>query len=355
MRAEWGATLRGAAAGEGLSAVVDVAYALDTACSWFTTDPITGAYDDGAWWDAALLELCAPYDRVCLLGESMGGSAALRFAQHATSTGAVVALAPQVDLRDFACCGRVDFSDDRKVLLREAIAAAVDNSRAPVTLHVGRDADDLQQLNHLAGHLPSLAAAFEAAGEQAETPLERDGVTPRKDTVGGGLTAAKHDVEGHAVGAALSARNTLKRTIRDDIFGGSSRSASLLTTAAGRAGEVAAAGAAGADAGAGARRSVKRAGGQAKGRLIYRRTGGQAQGRRAGGPRMSSGAATAKRGDNQPTRVAGSIVVGWEQSIAVESSGGGGDAWAAAAAAALQQHGYCVLRSGDLDGVPLIL
>ena len=371
VRAEWGATLRGAAAGEGLSAVVDVAYALDTACSWFTTDPITGAYDDGAWWDAALLELCAPYDRVCLLGESMGGSAALRFAQHATSTGAVVALAPQVDLRDFACCGRVDFSDDRKVLLREAIAAAVDNSRAPVTLHVGRDADDLQQLNHLAGHMPSLAAAFEAAGEQAETPLERDGVTPRKDTVGGGLIAVKHDVEGHAVGAALSARNTLKRTIRDDIFGGSSSSASLLTAAAGRAGGVAAGGVAaagadaGADAGAGAgadadagadaRRSVKRAGGQAKGRHIYRRTGGQAQGRRAGGPRMSSGAATAKRGDNQPTRVPGSIVVGREQSIAVESSGGGGGAWAAAAAAALQQHGYCVLRSGDLDGVPLIL
>ena len=39
VRAEWGATLRGAAAGEGLSAVVDVAYALDTACSWCTTDP----------------------------------------------------------------------------------------------------------------------------------------------------------------------------------------------------------------------------------------------------------------------------------------------------------------------------
>lgn len=170
VRAEWGATLRGAAAGEGLSAVVDVAFALDTACSWFTTDPITGAYDDCAWWDARLLELCAPYERVCLLGESMGGSAALRFARHATPTGAVVALAPQVDLRDFTCCGRLDFSDDRKIRLREAIAAAVDDSRSPVTLHLGRDADDLQQLSHLARHLPSLAAAFEAAGEQADAP-----------------------------------------------------------------------------------------------------------------------------------------------------------------------------------------
>ena len=54
--------------------------------------------------------------------------------------------------------------------LREAIAAAVDGSRSPVTLHLGRDADDLQQLGHLARHLPSLAAAFEAAGEQADAP-----------------------------------------------------------------------------------------------------------------------------------------------------------------------------------------
>ena len=168
VRAEWGATLRAAAAEEGLSAVVDVAYALDTACSWFTTDPITGVYDDCAWWDATLLELCAPYERVCLLGESMGGSAALRFARHATPTGAVVALAPQVDLRDFACCGRLDFSDERKVRLHDAIVAAVDDSRSPVTLHLGRDADDLRQLSHLARHLPSLAAAFEAAGEQAD-------------------------------------------------------------------------------------------------------------------------------------------------------------------------------------------
>ena len=170
VRAEWGATLRDVAADEGLSAVVDVAYALDTACSWFTTDPITGEYDDGAWWEATLRELCAPYERVCLLGESMGGSAALRFARHATPTGAVVALAPQVDLRDFACCGRSDFSDERKVRLHNAILAAVDDARAPVTLHLGRDADDLQQLSHLARHLPSLAAAFEAAGEQADAP-----------------------------------------------------------------------------------------------------------------------------------------------------------------------------------------
>ena len=54
--------------------------------------------------------------------------------------------------------------------LHDAILAAVDDARAPVTLHLGRDADDLQQLSHLARHLPALAAAFEAAGEQADAP-----------------------------------------------------------------------------------------------------------------------------------------------------------------------------------------
>ena len=47
-------------------------------------------------WDAALGCLCKGYRRVCLLGDSMGGTAALRFARHATANGCVVSLVPQV-------------------------------------------------------------------------------------------------------------------------------------------------------------------------------------------------------------------------------------------------------------------
>ena len=93
-----------------------VAHALDTLQSWFMTDPTSGEYDDGRWWDAELARLCAPYARVCILGESMGATAALRFARHAT--GSVVALVPQIDVRDFGAsyAGRADFSDARRQL-----------------------------------------------------------------------------------------------------------------------------------------------------------------------------------------------------------------------------------------------
>jgi hypothetical protein len=65
VRAEWGATLRFAG-----DDALDVAHCLDTSQSWFQTHPHTGEYDDGAWWDAELSRIAAPYERVCILGES---------------------------------------------------------------------------------------------------------------------------------------------------------------------------------------------------------------------------------------------------------------------------------------------
>ena len=45
----------------------------------------------------------------------MGATGALRFARLATV--AVVALVPQIDLRDFEYAGRADFTDERKARL----------------------------------------------------------------------------------------------------------------------------------------------------------------------------------------------------------------------------------------------
>ena len=201
LRAEWRGALR--AIGRR-----NVAHALDTAKSWYTTDPTTGSFDGGAWWDATLAELCKPYQRVVLLGDSMGGTAALRFARHAD---AVVAFVPQVDLRDFpAPCDRVDFDDARREHLRDDIISAVDASDARISIHVGRDADDLQQLTYLPRAV--------AAASDIDEPLPRDGETVSQAVDDGcGLRVVKHDVEGHAIAAALKRRGLLEEVLLSSI------------------------------------------------------------------------------------------------------------------------------------------
>ena len=86
----------------------DVLFAADPAASWYT---------GGACWryrgDAALRSvlrgLRRRYDRVAFVGDSMGGSAALRYAQYAD---AVCALAPQVtDLAADPHVGREDLHE----------------------------------------------------------------------------------------------------------------------------------------------------------------------------------------------------------------------------------------------------
>ena len=141
-----------------------------------------------------------------LLGDSMGGTAALRFARHAD---AVVAFVPQVDLRDFpAPCDRLDFDDAMRERLRDDIASAVDASDARISIHVGRDADDLAQLTYL----PRAVAAYSSA--DVDEPLPRDGETvSRAVDDGRGLRVVKHDVEGHAIAAALKRRGLLEEAL----------------------------------------------------------------------------------------------------------------------------------------------
>ena len=199
LRAEWRGVLR--AIGRR-----NVAHALDTAKTWYCSNPMTGELDDGAWWDATLAELCAPYRKVVLLGDSMGGTAALRFARHADT---VVAFVPQIDLRDFPTpCDREDFDDARRERLRDDIVSAVDASDARISIHLGRDADDLQQLTYL----PRAVAAYSSA--DVDEPLPRDGETvSRAVDDGRGLRVVKHDVEGHAIAAALKRRGLLEEAL----------------------------------------------------------------------------------------------------------------------------------------------
>ena len=177
VRPEWGRTLRGLRG-------VAVAHALDATKSWFSTNPATGEFDAGGWWDAAIAELCRPYREVCLIGDSMGGTAALRFAAHATS--AVVALVPQVNLSDFPQCCRADLTLGRRAQLRGAIVDACDSTAAAVWVHTGTEPYDVAQ--------PRL-------------------LRPRD-----GLHCVVHDdVSSHLLAAALKAKGALRQTVLRDL------------------------------------------------------------------------------------------------------------------------------------------
>lgn len=201
VRAEWGATLK--TVGDESSLVV--AHALDTAQSWFQTSPESGEYDGGAWWDERLAALCEGYDRVCILGESMGATGALRFARHATES--VVALVPQIDVRDFDYSGRADFSEGSKEELVGAIQAACRETAAQrIVLHVGQDPPDLRQLSYL----PEWAVEQTAEDAATNGPL---------GSVDSRMRVVRHAVPGHALGAGLKERGLLKRTVLRDLLG----------------------------------------------------------------------------------------------------------------------------------------
>mmetsp|Transcript_1539 Transcript_1539/g.3277 ORF Transcript_1539/g.3277 Transcript_1539/m.3277 type:complete len:570 (-) Transcript_1539:235-1944(-) len=219
VRKEWGGTLCD-------SPNVVVVHALDSCKSWFTTNPVTGAADNGSWWDATLANLVAPFGRVCIVGESMGGTAALRFARHASKSGTVVALVPQINLQDFGSAFNVrnDFGQDDKDRLLASIQQSFEtadsdsSTRARVVIHVGRNPDDLRQLLYIENSVRE----HSALGLQADAPLPRYSSHSSHAVGNNGVRVVKHDVEGHAMGAGLKLKGTLRDVILSDLLGSDS-------------------------------------------------------------------------------------------------------------------------------------
>ena len=72
--------------------------------------------------------------------------------------------------------------------------------------HLGREADDLQQLTYLPRAV--------AAASDIDEPLPRDGETVSQAVDdGNGFRVVKHDVEGHAIAAALKRRGLLEEVL----------------------------------------------------------------------------------------------------------------------------------------------
>ena len=146
----------------------------------------------------------------------MGGTAALRFARHASKSGTVVSLVPQIDLKDFpAFSVRDDFDKVHKDQLLGLIKQSLETTSARVVIHVGRNADDLRQLNHI----ESTVHEHSVLGLQVDAPLPRYNIQSSHAVGNCRLRVVKHDVEGHAMGAGLKARGTLRKVILDDLLG----------------------------------------------------------------------------------------------------------------------------------------
>ena len=209
VRPEWGGTLRD-------SKHTVIVHAFDSCKSWFMTNPKSGAFDDGAWWDESLADLAAPFGRVCLVGESMGGTAALRFARHASKSGTVVSLVPQINLNDFpAFSVRDDFDKVQMDRLRGQIQQSLESTNARAVIHVGRNPDDLRQLLHI----EDVVQEHSFLGLQADAPLPRYS-SQSSHTVGNfRLRVVKHDIEGHAMGAGLKAKGVLRKVVLEDLLG----------------------------------------------------------------------------------------------------------------------------------------
>ena len=169
---EW----RGAAHRVSQDQEFDVLFAADPAASWYT---------GGACWryrgDAALRSVLRGfrrrYDRVCFIGDSMGGSAALRYAQYAD---AVCALAPQVtNLAEDPHVGREDLHEDalRRHVEGPLLRSVERALRRRVSIRVHFCAGHARDAAHVAA-LPRGATGVAHAGEVHDVAalLKADGV-----------------------------------------------------------------------------------------------------------------------------------------------------------------------------------
>eukprot|EP00898_Chlorokybus_atmophyticus_P002308 jgi/Chlat1/3078/Chrsp21S03388 len=121
----------------------DVLYVVDPSRTWYTD--ANESYERlGEYYADRLKAVTSNYQRVLLLGDSMGASAALLFSELATS---VIAFCPQVDLTT-AAIRPAKHAEWLQAFTRRVLRA-VDASNAAITVHCGNWTHDLDQVNML--------------------------------------------------------------------------------------------------------------------------------------------------------------------------------------------------------------
>ena len=143
------------AAARAAGAPLDVLYLADPSNSYYLQDP-EGKWQGLRYYAKLIEEYSASYDRVLLVGSSMGATAALQHAHRAHRT---LAFGPRVDLR------RTHGSfvaDDAKEACACAVSSALDQMRGSVAVHVG------------VGNLEDMAQAAQVRQFSNVTTVEHD-------------------------------------------------------------------------------------------------------------------------------------------------------------------------------------
>ena len=96
-------------------------------------------WDGYAYYTGELRAITTQYSKVLMLGDSMGGSAALMFSPLASR---VVSFVPQVELLGYSQATREDLTAERCRAFQTRLLQSVADTAATVTVHIGADEED---------------------------------------------------------------------------------------------------------------------------------------------------------------------------------------------------------------------
>jgi Leucine-rich repeat (LRR) protein len=170
----------------------DVLYVCDVERSWYAGNKMTGNVEEEvSKWNNRLQDICSKYSRVLYLGDSMGASASLVFAEHATR---VLAFCPQVDL--FAASIRPSRSANWMRLYKTLLLQGALRSEADITIHTGSWTHDVDQA----------AIVVHSSEKQAE-----QSATKRKKKI----KTKMYPVNNHRLALVLSEDDTLVNVVKE--------------------------------------------------------------------------------------------------------------------------------------------
>jgi hypothetical protein len=133
----------------------DVLFVADPSQSWYTKDS-KGNFDGYQEYEKRIRIASRPYNHISIVGDSMGGSAALLFSYLATES--VVAFSPQVNLNGDEHVSRNDMTtvirDEFQRKLFENVKRAVADG-VKICIHRGLEESDVKHTKELLSHFSS--------------------------------------------------------------------------------------------------------------------------------------------------------------------------------------------------------